>query len=150
MRHLSLLLAIWVIPGIAADIAPQTPAGHLARAAGARIGANEQLRAFAATECSYVLKRKAGATAVMIESEFLPAFQAESRKEAKDSLSRAQAMTESQSRSAVLAMIESATREYGGDRKTACGFIGGTLVGSFLRTTDSWYAARIQYGVRDK
>ena len=123
---------------------PQTPAGHLARAAGALIGANEYLIEFAMTECAYVLKRKATPTKLLIEKEILPRFTADARQVAAATFTGMQSDLLAQRKHYVNLMISGAVDEYKGDRKTACGYVGGTLVGLFLGATDKWEAASAQ------
>jgi hypothetical protein len=129
----------------AQDQPPQTPAGYLSRAAGTYIGANEHLRVLAATDCAYVLKRKAPPTTELINKEVLPGFPPDTRKEVSATFSRMLPQLQRQGESQVALMIADATKEQKGDRKTACGYIAGTLVGTVLRAADNWNAARIQF-----
>lgn len=135
------LIAIWATcpQAMAQQASPEIRA---ARAAGTYLGSIVYLHALQATECGYVIKRKAPDVDDVIKNEIMPGFGSSARREITDTLVKLKPELKQQANTYINSLLSQVRQDKTLDMKSGCGYVAGVIATTHEHARDGWLAAQ--------
>lgn len=128
---------------------PTTPEGHLARSAGAYLGAVEYIAVFKKSECSKFAPKGTLGFDQALRNDVLIAFSPNQREEVRQHMSELKPVLAKQAPNQVSSII-STFKKQERDHNIACSLAANTLAMTLGQALENWRSTKLQYGWRER